>query len=377
MLDILRILVFLSCLFWVGALLQPWFPWLNREVLEKSVSINQNTSDLQDITVVIPARNEEKVIIKTLEALAKQGNHLKVIVVDDQSDDNTIQVAESIQDLDLQVVIGAPLQGDWAGKLWALEQGIQKAQTRYTLLLDADVCLEPGVISALLRMQRPFVSVMAELHMHSFWEKLLLPAFVLFFKSLYPFHLANSRWKRVSAAAGGCILIETRLFDQIGGLQAIHNALIDDCALVSRVKATGAQTWIGLSRFVKSIRPYQGLSEIWNMVARSAYTQLKYSPVILILLTVIMVILFWVPIFGAISFSDMQSKLLSFIAIVGMAMYLLPTLIFYNINPFYACLMPVIGAFYLGMTWHSAFNYYAGTRSQWKGRIYKSSTSPE
>ena len=146
--------------------------------------------------------------------------------------------------------------------------------------------------------RRDFVSVMAELHMQSFWEKLLLPAFILYFKSLYPFALVNSPTKRFAAAAGGCILLETRLFAEIGGLQVMRGALIDDCTLAKHVKARGARTWIGLSRHVTCIRPYRGSSEIWNMIARSAYTQLGYSSVVLALLTVVMLLLFWMPVVG-------------------------------------------------------------------------------
>lgn len=363
-----------SALFWFGAILQPWLPWLARQVLEHETHLSSEETNLEDLTVVIPARNESAIIPQTLESLRSQGKNLHVIVVDDRSEDGTADAARSVTGINLTVVGGEPLPEGWAGKLWALEQGVRLVQTPLTLLLDADIFLDQGVIAALKRIQqqgRSLVSVMAELHMSSFWEKLLLPAFILYFKNLYPFSLANGPNERFAAAAGGCILLETRLFTKIGGLQSIRDALIDDCALAKRVKASGERIWVGLTRHVRCIRPYRGLAEIWNMVARSAYTQLRYSPIILGLLTLIMIVLFGLPIAGMF-ISDPLARMLSIFAWLGMLTYHLPTIVFYGLNPLLALLVPFTGTLYLGMTWSSAFRYYRGIRSQWKGRTYQS-----
>ena len=366
-------LFIISAIFWLGAILQPWMPWLASQVLEHESPISPGAYDLDDVTVVIPARNEAAIIQRTLQALASQGQNLHVILVDDRSEDGTTQAARSVTGIDLTVVSGEPLPEGWAGKLWALNQGVAQVQTPLTLLLDADIHLAPGVIAALKQIRRQqgrsFVSVMAELHMGSFWEKLLLPAFILYFKNLYPFALANSPIKRFASAAGGCILLETRLFAEIGGLQSIRGALIDDCTLAKQVKAGGARTWIGLSRHVRCIRPYQDLADIWNMVARSAYTQLGYSPLLIGLLTLIMMILFWLPILG-LFVPDNNIRAFSAIAWIGMLIFHLPTLLFYGLNPLLALLVPLTGTLYLSMTWSSAIRYYRGVRSQWKGRIY-------
>ena len=369
----LLLLTALSALFWLGAVLQPWLPWLNREVLERQTDILPDKVDLSDVTVVIPARNEAAIIAQTLQALADQGHDLHVIVVDDRSEDGTAAAARSATGIDLTIVDGAPLPSGWAGKLWALEQGVQGIRTPLTLLLDADVHLAPGAIAALRHIhqsqERAFVSIMAELHMRSFWEKLLLPAFTLYFKTLYPFALANGPSRRFASAAGGCILLETRLFAEIGGLQAMCGALIDDCTLARRVKARGERTWTGLSRFVTCIRPYKNLAEIWNMVARSAYTQLGYSPIVLSLLTLIMLILFWMPV-GSLFLFDANIRQLSLLAWLGMSAFHLPILLFYGLNPLFALLIPLTGTLYLGMTLDSALRYYRGVTSQWKGRVY-------
>jgi hopene-associated glycosyltransferase HpnB len=206
--------------------------------------------------------------------------------------------------------------------------------------------------------------------MASFWEKLLNPAFIYFFKMLYPFGLANSANPRFASAAGGCILLETRLFAAIGGLSAIRGALIDDCTLASKVKRAGYRTWIGLSRSVNSVRPYAGLKEIWNMVARSAFTQLRYSLLILLLTSFFLLLLFWAPVLGLFS-PHLGVRLLSLVAWSGMSVAYLPTLRFYGLHPAWALLMPLTGGLYLGMTWDSALRYWRGERSRWKGRIYR------
>ena len=265
---------------WLSVVMLPWRPWSTRERLEPAPD---SGASLQTITVLVPARNEASCIAGTLTALALQGRFARIVVIDDQSDDGTGTIARDL-DIDTLVVIdGTPPPPGWSGKLWALNQGRRLCETEHVLLLDADIGLDPGVAAALLRKLEagPYdmVSVMATLHMQRFWEKLLLPPFVYFFKLLYPFRLASSPASRVAAGAGGCVLLRTRALDAIGGFESLKGAIIDDCTLARRVKDAGGRIWIGLTRSARALRPYDDLSGIWNMVARTAYTQLRYSPV--------------------------------------------------------------------------------------------------
>jgi len=371
--SFLTFLALSALIAWLVILLLPWQPWRNRHVLEKLVVLQSESSDLLDITVVIPARNEAAIIGKTLAALAMQGPGLQVILVDDCSSDGTAEIARRIPGLSLTIVSGKPPPSGWAGKLWALEQGVRRVQTTYTLILDADIYLAPGVIQALKNVAvvhaRPFVSVMARLPMGSFWEKLLTPAFIYFFKMLYPFSLANSAWRMFASAAGGCIFLETRLFNAIHGLESIRNALIDDCALAKQVKQAGFRTWTGQSLSVVCIRPYAGLGELWNMVARSAFTQLNYSLAILLLCSFILLLLFITPPL-VLLVQDQSTRYLGLAAWTVMSLTYLPTLIFYRRSPFWVLALPLVGALYLGMTWSSALRYWQGERSRWKDRTY-------
>lgn len=361
-----------GALLWLGVLAVPWRPWSTRERLEARYGAERG-ADLGDITVLIPARNEVQVIARCVSALGVQGEGLRVVIVDDQSTDGTAAAIPELPALRLEVIVGRSLPQGWAGKLWALEQGLQYVQTPLTLLLDADIALAPGLLATLrarlLRQDLDLVSVMPRLRMHGFWERLLIPAFIFFFKLLYPFRLANSRSTRFAAAAGGCVLLRTEALRQIGGFAALRNALIDDCTLAARFKASGWLTWMGLTHSVYSLRRYQHLSEIWNMVARSAFTQLRYSTVALLVCTAIMVIGFWGPIAGLV----LGAGRVRWIGLIGLAALLacyLPTLRYYRLSPLWAALLPITATLYLAMTWTSAMRCWRGVRSHWKGRSY-------
>jgi hopene-associated glycosyltransferase HpnB len=360
-----------SLLIWSLVIILPWRSWSTRERLDSSTA---TPTDLSDITVLIPARDEADTIATVLESVYQQGDGLHVVLVDDQSSDATCNIASAFEDRGLQIISGAALPDGWAGKLWALEQGRQYLKTPYTLLLDADIRLAPGILATLrdkaVTEDLQFVSLMACLRMQTFWERLLLPAFIYFFKLMYPFGLSNNpRFKRIAAAAGGCILLETSALQQIGGFASVRDALIDDCALAARIKAAGFHTWIGLTHSIISMRPYDRLGTIWNMVARSAYTQLHYSMLLLLLTTGIFFIVFFWPLMGLFSLKP-EVIICSVAAIFLMIAAYIPILRYYRVPVYYATMMPFIGGLFLAMTWTSALRYWSGQRSTWKGRVY-------
>ncbi len=356
---------------WLAILLLPWRPWGSGEVLDASAAFRE--ADLGDITVLIPARNEAGVIGTTLSGLKHQGRGLSIVVIDDHSTDGTGTVAKSSDVQDLRIVSGEPLPADWSGKLWALEQGFRHVNTPLTLLLDADIELQPGLVVALRQKLKEshlqLVSVMAHLRMVNFWERLFMPAFVYFFKMLYPFRLSNSGSARVAAAAGGCILLETRVIEEMGGLGVIRNELIDDCALAKRIKALGCRTWIGLTHSARSLRSYGDLADIWSMVARTAFCQLRYSATLLAATTMIMLVVFWLPI-GGLFFPSGGAKVISACALGISILTYLPTLRFYGQSRGRGLTLPLVATLYLAMTWTSAVRYWVGSGLSWKGRFY-------
>jgi len=363
-----------AALMWLGVLLAPWRPWSTRERLE-AIPGEPDPDGFGDTTVLIPARNEAAGIGRTLRSLMAQAPGLRVILVDDRSDDGTARAARAAAgSLSLEILPGRPAPEGWSGKLWALHQGLERVQTRRILLLDADIEMAPGTLLALhhkmTREDLHLVSLMAALSMDGFWARLLIPAFIWFFKLLYPFRLANSKRSRIAAAAGGCILLDTAALRHMGGFEPIRGELIDDCSLARHFKDRGYRTWVGLSRSVESHRPYRGLSSIWDMVTRTAYTQLRYSPLLLALVTILMLLAFAMPLAG-VAAAPSTARLASLTALAAMMVAQIPLLRFYGLSAFRAFLLPLAGLLYLAMTFHSALRYYRGTRSTWRGRTYR------
>lgn len=355
-----------------SVMLLPWRPWSTREVLEADGGASV---DLSDITVLIPARNEADAIGETLAGIAAQGTGMRVILIDDESTDATASIARASGIRDLTILSGSPLPTGWSGKLWALEQGLSQVQTPLVLLLDADIVLRPGTLAALRSRLYSgglqLVSLMAHLGMRSRVEQLLLPAFVYFFKLIYPFALANDPRSRMAAAAGGCILLQTGALTGIGGFASLRQALIDDCTLAARIKRNGGRTWLGLTHSAVSLRRYT-LADCWNMVARTAYTQLFYSPALLLVCTVLMGLYYVMPAVGVfVAPGGMRGLALATLAL-SMLPYL-PILRFYRLPRWLVLTLPLVGALYLAMTWTSAIRYHRGERSRWKGRQYQRS----
>ena len=333
--------------------------------------------DLCEVTVLIPARDEASCIEQTLTALHQQGEFAQIVLIDDQSGDDTKLVSESIAkrlDLDtLTIIDGIDPPSGWSGKLWALNQGLEKVSSRYVLLLDADIALADGMAATLLEKLKgealDSISVMASLYMGSWAEKLLLPPFIYYFKIIYPFRLVNREQSKMAAAAGGCVLMKTEKLREIGGFSALSSAIIDDCTLAKKVKDSGGRIWLGLSRDVNAIRPYDSLRNIWNMVARTAFTQLYYSVGWLLLCTALMLLGYLVPLIALLA-GDFHAQLSGALALALICLSFLPTIRFYNLPIAWVITLPIAGALFLAMTWTSAYRYFRGERSRWKNRSY-------
>ncbi|NUM34772.1 MAG: glycosyltransferase [Candidatus Brocadiae bacterium] len=380
--DFIFYLPFLSLILWLGAFLFARNSYLYRHVFSNSSS--SEISDPPFLSIIIPARNEEEVLKDTLPSILQQEYKAKeVILVDDHSTDKTYAVARSIQEQyknnTLEIIQGKPLQEGWAGKLWALNQGLAKAKGEWILLTDADLYYAPNLLPSLMAFatekKASMVSLMAKLRTNIFWEKLLIPSFLYFFKLMYPFGSVSNPDSKVAAAAGGCILIRKEALEEIGGIASIKNALIDDISLAKKIKEKGHSLFLMDGPDLESKRGYDTLSGIWNMVARSAFTELKYSYIRLSGCTLIMLIAFAMPILGSFFplFAPVSPLLFlpGFIAWLLMSITYLPTIQYFKVFPAFALTLPLSGLLYLAMTLSSAKRYFLGTKSHWKGRDYK------
>ncbi len=345
------------------------------------------------VAAVVPARDEAAVLPETLPTLLAQDypGELSVVLVDDESADGTGEVAAELgrraAGAGLLVITGEPPPPGWAGKVWAMAQGVKAAgEAEYVLFTDADIAYAPGSVTALVRAAGPrvLVSQMALLRAETFAERLLIPAFVYFFAQLYPFRLVNRRGSRTAAAAGGCMLVQRQALEAAGGLEQIRGARIDDVALGGLLKRSGGDCWLGFSTDVISRRRYSGLAEIWDMVARSAYTQLRYSPAALAGTVLGMIWLYLIPVAAALAGlallivgpagSGVPAAQAAWLAVAGlsgwaiMAASYVPMLRLSALSGFRSPCLPLIGFLYTAMTISSARRHHAGQGGEWKGR---------
>jgi len=337
-----------------------------------------------EIVAVIPARNEADVIGKTIESLLAQDypRPFPIVVVDDSSDDGTAAAACVFAGAGnrVDIVAGKTKPEAWAGKVWAMDQGVDRAEAvapdaRYILFTDADILHEASNLRRLVARAESgkldLVSVMVMLAVNGLWERVLIPPFIFFFQMLYPFSHVNQG--RRHAAAGGCMLVRRKALTSAGGLQRIRRALIDDCALARLIGGQGGALWLGLSTRTRSARPYGGLSGVWNMVVRSAFTQLDYSALRLAGTVLGMVLIYIVPplaLFGYAGSGDLLTAVTGGAAFVLMAGVFLPTLRLYGQPPIVASFLPVAALLYTGMTLDSAWRHWRGVGGGWKGRLY-------
>jgi hopene-associated glycosyltransferase HpnB len=326
------------------------------------------------IDVIVPARDEADTIGDAVRSLLAQdyAGRLRVILVDDSSTDGTAGIAGTGARLSVIRLSSKP--AGWSGKLWALSQGVAASTAPILLFTDADIVHDPRHLSSLAAklLQTPvdMVSEMVRLNCTSLAERALVPAFVYFFQMLYPFDRVNDPTSRIAAAAGGTVLIRRDALQRIGGIESIRDCLIDDVALASLVKKTGS-IFLGHSGLASSVRAYPGFRDIWQMISRTAFTQLRYSPVLLVL-TLLALSLVWLAPGAAMLFGHGWRQACGLSAFgLGAASYL-PTLARYGQNRLWALALPLIALFYMAATLGSALRHWLGWGVRWKSRAYGS-----
>jgi len=355
---------------WLGLILVHGQFWRAR--VTDTMDAPPEPDEWPSVVAVVPARNEADVIARSIGSLLGQDypGSFRVVLVDDHSTDATAAIAREYDDPRLMIHSGAPLPANWTGKLWAVSQGIAAAGPVDLLwLTDADIEHTPDTLRALASRAEAgglqLVSLMARLRCNTVAERMLVPAFVYFFQMLYPFERVN-RPGGIGAAAGGCMLVRRMTLEAAGGIGAIRNALIDDCAFGALIKRQGA-IWLGLTNRSRSIRPYDNFGAIADMISRSAYAQLGYSPLVLVGTLLGLVLVFVAPPVLAI-WGDGAGRVMGAAAWALMALSFQPMLRFYRRSPLYGLALPAIALFYAGCTLLSAWQHHRGRGGMWKGR---------
>jgi hopene-associated glycosyltransferase HpnB len=370
----LTLVIWLYLIFWRGRF------WLARERDDQDEPAAPVDGAWPSVIAVIPARNEAAMLEPCLGSLLRQDypGPFSIVLVDDESSDGTGGGARALAagaERKLTVLEGRPLPGSWTGKVWAMHQGIAAAEAKtplpdYLLLTDADIAYASDAVRRLVARAKAkglvLVSLMVKLHCRSLAERALIPAFVFFFQMLYPFAWVNRSTTKTAAAAGGCMLVERRTLAKAGGIAKIGSALIDDCALAKLMKAEGP-IWLGLTEHVRSLRSYPHFGDIRRMVTRSAYAQLRYSPLLLGAVIAGMALTF---LFGPVLalFADPLASIIAAAAWALMSLAFVPILRFYGLSSLWALALPLIAAAYLAFTLDSAYQHWRGQGGLWNGR---------
>jgi hopene-associated glycosyltransferase HpnB len=374
----LTALAALSLAIWLYLVLFRGFFWRTRVD-----PVPPHPSRWPSVVAVVPARDEASVVERSIPSLLAQDypGPFRVVLVDDHSADGTAALARAAASRlgasERLTVLGArALPSGWTGKLWALAEGVRQVEEgsdppELFLFTDADIAHHRSNLAELVArlegQRRDLVSLMVRLNCESLAERFLIPAFVFFFAMLYPFAWSNDRRRTTAAAAGGCILLRRGAYRRIGGFAAIRHALIDDCALAAAVKRGGGAIWLGLSRDTVSLRPYPHVRDIWLMVARTAYAQLRYSPLLLAGTVLGLAVTYLAP--PALLFAGGSAAWLGLAAWALMSLAYLPMIRFYGLGPLWAPLLPGIALVYLAATLDSARRHWRGQGGLWKGRV--------
>ena len=355
--------------------------WKSNIILEnQKYKLLKNNKKIS-ICFIIPARNEQKYLSKTIKSILSQNFKKFVLIINDNSVDATVQISletfRKAKFSQFKIINGKKLPNKWTGKVWALKQGVNWAvqkQFSHFLFMDSDIILKENVVMKSLNFMKKrelsMLSLMAKLKCKTIWECFLIPSFIYFFQKLYPFSKVNSQKEKIAAAAGGFILCRSELFKKHNLYELIKDKIIDDCNLAKIIKSEEKAIWLGLTKMAESQRNYSRLHDIWKMVSRTAYEQLNHSLILLTISIFGMIIIYLLPFINLFYQSNNDLILINLISILLMNISFLPTAKFYNLNFVFYLVLPFSSFTYMLMTISSAYNYYFKSGNVWKGRKY-------
>ena len=378
-----------SSILFIGAMIVIY--WLHNQAwLEIATPAVEPPAGGQFVSIIVPARNEEKNIKRCVEALLAQDYPaFEVMVLDDRSTDATpaILAELSAHDSRLVIILGSELPAGWAGKPHALYQAARAATGDWLLFVDADTFLTPNALSASMESARKhgadLYTVMTEQLMGTFWEKAVLPLVMTALSVGFSPHKVNDPKTRDAIANGQYILIKRSVYDAIGGHEKLHNQIVEDKAISEQVKWNGYRLIVADGRGVAKTRMYTSLPQMWEGWTKNIYLGLSDRPGLLLLgvfgaFLALMAALFmpvW-PLLGLGWYFNGGGWMA--VLVCAEALLAWSTILYYRakvaglmgISRWYALTTPLGAGVFAAMMLSSAWMVLSGRGVTWKGRTY-------
>ena len=350
------------------------------------------------ISVIVPARNEERNIKRCVEALLAQTYpKFELIVVDDNSGDATLRILKEIQNTNLgepqadgqtrlQVVQGKFLPEGWAGKPHALMQGSRQAQGEWLSFVDGDTFATPHLLASTytraLQKRADLFTILTDQELGSFWEKVVLPLVFTALSVGFPARRVNDPHKKDAIANGQFILIRRNVYDTIGGHTAVKDRIDEDKALAEVVKGSGFRLVVADGRKLARTRMYTNLVDMWEGWTKNIFLGMRdrlgllFVGVILGLVAAL-ALPFWL-VGGVAWYSATREATAAIVAVQALLLWLyllykrVQATQAYRISPAYALTLPLGALVFTAMMFASAFKVLSRQGVAWRGRVYKS-----
>lgn len=337
------------------------------------------------ISVIIPARNEEKNIKQCVQTVLTQSySQLEVIVVNDHSTDHTAAILAELaaSNARLHIIPSEPLPEGWMGKNFAVHQGYQNAQGQWLLFLDADVFLhEDAVSAAYMAMQQRnvlFLSLWLRQQLDSFWVRIIQPVIITTYLPLDPWQLINNpAFPSVKYGNGQFIFIQRQLYESIGGHAAVRDALVEDQQLTGNVKKYGERLIMMNGTRVASTRMYTTLGGIWNGWAKNNFITLNRNFFTLLggiaFAGLVHILPFITFVLGVIQVVTGETPLILAVSLGGIVFLIINRLLtrhFFSDSFLDVLFEPLGGLIFIGIMLWSALTTTFGHGVAWKGRTY-------
>jgi len=244
---------------------------------EKTTAADNSSKALPQVSVIVPARNEQRNIAASLASLLQQGEETEILVADDNSEDRTAAIVSEFcsEYPNVKLVSVPPLPEGWLGKNHAIHAAVQQSRGEWLLFTDADTRHEPGKLPEMIRWAETvgldWVSLSPSQQVESWWEKAVIPLVYRQLAKLYPYERVNDPASALAAANGQFILVKRAVYFALGGHEAVRDAILEDVELARRAKQAGYRLWFGPGQGIVSTRMYQRFTEMWEGWTKNLY----------------------------------------------------------------------------------------------------------